>query len=57
MTASYLGQFLTPIAVGGLTAATGGLASAVGAVGIVAAVMAAGLAALLRLRRRAPVAA
>lgn len=40
MTAFYLGQFLTPILVGGITVAVGGLSAAVAVVGVLAVVLA-----------------
>lgn len=46
--AFFLGQFLTPILMGGITAATGALTGAVGAVGVAAALMGVALAIVLR---------
>ncbi|WNM28458.1 MFS transporter [Demequina capsici] len=48
--AFFLGQFLTPLLMGGFTAAAGGLTVAVGVVGVAAAVMGLGLAVALRRR-------
>ncbi|KQM83555.1 MFS transporter [Agromyces sp. Leaf222] len=49
-TSFYLGQFLTPIIMGGIAAAVGGLSVAVGVVGIAAAIVAILLGVLLRRR-------
>ena len=53
--AFFFGQFLTPILIGALVAALGGLPTAVGVVGVACALVAVALG--VRLRRAAPVAA
>ncbi|WP_159605332.1 MFS transporter [Agromyces humi] len=53
--AFFFGQFLTPILIGALVAALGGLPTAVGVVGVACALVAVALG--IRLRRAAPVAA